>query len=199
LVISRRAAAIATSSGIIDQEYLDETLEPDRRQQIPDALWRAIRAPRGGRRGLSTKVRHIREGIDQGFYKGNYPFVTREGLEYARQWKFQVCDSVLQGATVWEIETSSSEEEVQILERPAAKARPTPKASEPVPVLGKPAAKARPTSKVPEPSESPGRLHLGNIIGIVIFCCATGKTKWNTSVESSCKAISEGNRENLEA
>ena len=155
MVISRRAAAIATSSGIIDQEYLDETLEPDRRQQIPDALWRAIRAPRGGRRGLSTKVRHIREGIDQGFYKGNYPFVTREGLEYARQWRFQVCDSVLQGATVWEIETSSSEEEVQILERPAAKARPTPKASEPVPVLGKPAAKARPTSKVPEPSDHP--------------------------------------------
>ncbi|CAL1133144.1 unnamed protein product, partial [Cladocopium goreaui] len=75
----------------------------------------------------------------------------------------KVCDSVLQGATVWEIETSSSEEEVQIVERPAAKAR----------------------------------LHLGNIIGIVIFCCATGKTKWNTSVESSCKAISEGNRENL--
>ena len=112
MVISRRAAAIATSSGIIDREYLDETLEPDRRQQIPDALWRAIRAPRGGRRGLSTKVRHIREGIDQGFYKRNYPFVTREGLEYARQWKFQVCDSVLQGATVWEIETSSSEEEV---------------------------------------------------------------------------------------
>ena len=57
--------------------------------------------------------------------------VTRDGLEYAKQWKFQVSNSVLQGAPVWEVEASSSEEKVQILERPAAKARPTPKASEP--------------------------------------------------------------------
>ena len=38
---------------------------------------------------------------------------------------------MFQGATVWEVEASSSEEKVQILERPAAKARPTPEASEP--------------------------------------------------------------------
>ena len=142
MVISRRAVAIASESVVIDQEYPDETLEPDRKSQIPDVLWRSIRAPRGGRRGLATKVRHIKEGIAQGYYQGNYPFVTRDGLEYAKQWNFQVSTSVLQGATVCEIETSSSEEEVHILERPAAKARPTPKASEPVPILERPAAKA---------------------------------------------------------
>lgn len=83
------------------------------------------------------------------------PFVTRDGLEYAKQWKFQVSNSVLQGATVWEVETSSSEEEVQILERPAAKARPTPKASEPVQILEGTAAKARPTSKASGPFDYP--------------------------------------------
>ena len=71
-------------------------------------MWRSIRAPRGGRRGLATKVRHINEGIAQGYYQGRSPFVTRDGLEYAKQWKFQVSNSVLQGATVWEVETSSS-------------------------------------------------------------------------------------------
>ena len=80
--------------------------------------------------------------------------VTRDGLEYAKQWKFQVSNSVLQGATVWEIETSE-EEEVQILERPAAKARPTPKASEPVQILARPAAKARLTSKASGPVDYP--------------------------------------------
>ena len=151
MVISRRAVAIASESVVIDQEYPDETLEPDRKSQIPDVLWRSIRAPRGGRRGLATKVRHIKEGIAQGYYQGNYPFVTRDGLEYAKQWNFQVSTSVLQGATVCEIETSSSEEEVHILERPAAKARPTPKASEPVPILERPAAKARPIPKASGP------------------------------------------------
>ena len=61
---------------------------------------------------------------------------------------------MLQGATVWEIETSE-EEEVQILERPAAKARPTPKASEPVQILARPAAKARLTSKASGPVDYP--------------------------------------------
>ena len=143
------------SSILVDQEYLDETLELNRKLQIPDVLWRSIRAPRGGRRGLATKVRHINEGIAQGYYQGTYPFVTRDGLEYAKQWKFQVSNSVLQGATVWEVETSSSEEEVQILERPAAKARPTPKASEPVQILEGTAAKARPTSKASGPVDYP--------------------------------------------
>jgi hypothetical protein len=87
VVISRRAVAIASESVVIDQEYPDETLEPDRKSQIPDVLWRSIRAPRGGRRGLATKVRHIKEGIAQGYYQGKYPFVTRDGLEYAKQWK----------------------------------------------------------------------------------------------------------------
>ena len=101
LVISRRAVAIASDRGCIDQEYLDEFLEPDRKSQIPDVLWRSIRAPRGGRRGLATKVRHIKEGITQGYYQGNYPFITRDGFEDAKQWKFQISNSVLQGATVW--------------------------------------------------------------------------------------------------
>ena len=90
-------------------------------------LWRSIQAPRGGRRGLATKVRRVK-GISQGCYQGTYPFITGAGFEYAKQWKFQISNSVLQGATVWEVESSSSGEEVQILERQAAKARPTPKA-----------------------------------------------------------------------
>ena len=99
------------------------------------------------------------EGIAQGYYQ-EYPFVTRDGLEYAKQWKFQVSNSVLQGATVWEVETSSSEEEVQILERPAAKARPTPKASEPFDLTAN---------------------RLGSKGIIINICCATGKKAWNTS------------------
>ena len=72
MVISRRAVAIASDSGVIDQEYLDESLALDRKSQIPDVLWRSIRAPRGGQRGLATKGRHIKEGITQGYYQGNY-------------------------------------------------------------------------------------------------------------------------------
>ena len=121
------AAAIATISGkgIVDREYLDETLEPDRRQQIPDVLWRCIRSPRGGRRGLATKVRHINEGIAQGCYETTFPFVNQSGFEYAKRWKFQVIGSLLQGTAVWEVESSSSEGSVVVLERPAAKARPS--------------------------------------------------------------------------
>ncbi|CAL1162537.1 unnamed protein product, partial [Cladocopium goreaui] len=77
-------------------EYLDETLEPNRKSQILDVLWRSGR-----------------QGVDE------------------------------------------EEEEVQILERPAAKARPTPKASEPVQILARPAAKARPTSKASGPVDYP--------------------------------------------
>ena len=154
MVISRRAAAIATSSGVIDQEYLDETLEPNRKSQILDVLWRS------GRQGVDEEVLRQRLAHQRGdrsrVLSRKISFVTRDGLEYAKQWKFQVSNSVLQGATVWEIETSSSEEEeVQILERPAAKARPTPKASEPVQILARPAAKARPTSKASGPVDYP--------------------------------------------
>ena len=126
VVISRRAIAIISGEGIVDQEYLDVSLEPDRKKQIPDILWRCLRAPRGGRRGLGNKVRHINEGIAQGFYQGTYPFVNSSGFEYARRWKFQVFDSLLQGTAVWEVESSSSQEVEVISERPAAKARPSP-------------------------------------------------------------------------
>ena len=96
LVISRRAVAITTSSGVIDQEYLDETLEP-----IANFRSRTSCGDRSGRREVDEEVLRQRFGIST-------PFVTRDGLEYAKQWKFQVSNSVLQGATVWEVETSSS-------------------------------------------------------------------------------------------
>eukprot|EP00435_Cladocopium_sp_Y103_P060020 s754_g21.t1 len=102
-------------------------VKPSQRSQIPDTLWRSIRAPRGGQRGFATKVRHINEGIAQGHYRGTYPFVNQSGHSYAQQWKFQISSTVLQEATVWEIESSSSEEVQATLERPATKARPAPK------------------------------------------------------------------------
>ena len=65
--------------------------------------------------------------IALGHYQGTYPFVNQSGYSYASQWKHQVIQSVIQGTTVWEVESSSSEEVAVTLERPKAKPRPSPK------------------------------------------------------------------------
>ena len=156
------------SSILVDQEYLDETLEPNRKLQIPDVLWRSIRAPRGGRRGLATKVRHINEGIAQGYYQGTYPFVTRDGLEYAKQWKFQVSNSVLQGATVWEVETSSSEGRGSDLGKASCKSSPNSESVGTGSDLGGDSCKSSTNFESIRTSRLPNRL-------IIVICCATGK------------------------
>ena len=58
LVISRRAVAITTSSGVIDQEYLDETLEP-----IANFRSRTSCGDRSGRREVDEEVLRQRFGI----------------------------------------------------------------------------------------------------------------------------------------
>ena len=88
---------------------MDTSIEPERRDQISDVLWRSIKG-RGGRRGYSQKVRHIKEGLQNGAYSLTYPFVTQEGRLYAQLWQFRILDSVSQGASVWEIGSSSESE-----------------------------------------------------------------------------------------
>ena len=107
-----------------ENSYLNPAVEQDRSHQASGALWRAIRG-RGGKRGYKQKVRHLAEGIVAGHYSNSYPFVQASGYEYARSWGFSVIDSVLQGASVWEVSSESSVEEI-VTGPPAAKARPSP-------------------------------------------------------------------------
>ena len=83
-------------------------------------LWRCVHAKRGGRRGLQNKVRHLSEGLTSGVYSNQYPWVLQQGYTYASSWGFTVSQSVLQGSTVWEIQSSDEEILNEATEEPAA-------------------------------------------------------------------------------
>ena len=109
-------------------EYFDPAKERSG-EEASDVLWRAIRG-RGGKRGYPQKIRHIAEGLSTGVYSNSYPWVTPEGLEYAKKWHYIVDENILQGSTVWEVESSSSESVAVVAEEvgdepPTAKARPS--------------------------------------------------------------------------
>ena len=108
-------------------------------QEVGDVLWRSVVARRGGRRGYSIKVPHLTGGLASGVYFNNYPWISQQGRDYADRWGFSIVDSVLQGASVWEIESSSSEgEQVQSEEPPVSKARSTAASPKPAPTVRRP-------------------------------------------------------------
>lgn len=117
LVLFEPAFDVATISSL-DPSYFDPAKESG--QAIGDVLWRALKT-RGGRRGYSQKLRHIQEGLKSQAYSNSYPWVTQEGRNCAKSWNFSIVDSVLQGATVWEV-VSSEEEQDPVVAEPKAKA-----------------------------------------------------------------------------
>ena len=117
LVLFEPAFDVAIISSL-DPNYFDPAKESG--QAIGDVLWRALKT-RGGRRGYSQKLRHIQEGLNLQVYSNNCPWVTQQGREYAKSWNFSIVDSVLQGATVWEV-VSSEEEQDPVVAEPKAKA-----------------------------------------------------------------------------
>ena len=74
-------------------------------EEASDVLWCAIHG-RGGKRGYPQKIRHIAEGLSCGVYSNSYPWFTPGGLEYAKKWHYTVDENILQGSTVWEVESS---------------------------------------------------------------------------------------------
>ena len=105
--------------------YVNQELETQGTEVVGDILWRALKG-RGGRRGYSQKQTHIREGLRTGVYSNTHPWITQDGRQYASSWGVRVNESVLQGATVWEV-TSSEEEEI-VIEEVVPKAKAAAKA-----------------------------------------------------------------------
>ena len=100
------------------------------------------------------------EGIEQGVYLNHYPWVSQEGRQYCERWGFRISESVLQGTTIWEVESSSEEEGVTSgeVEQPvAAKARPSEPPSIPkakAPLISKAKAPVISKAKAPVISKS---------------------------------------------
>lgn len=66
LVISRivsqhLGAVFLQSQFLLTNPYLDQALEPDRKKQASDPVWRALQG-RGGKRGYKQKLKHISVG-----------------------------------------------------------------------------------------------------------------------------------------
>ena len=165
LVISRIARAIVGTITSGSSSYFDPSVETPG-QEVGDVLWRSVVARRGGRRGYSIKVRHLTEGLASGVYFNHHPFISQEGRTYADRWGFSILESVLQGGSVWEIESSEGEQ-AQSEDPPSSKARSIEATPKPAPSVRRPVI---PKASVPRSAEEvfsrgPGRIALAESRG----------------------------------
>ena len=92
LVISRivsqhLGAVFLRSQFLLTNPYLDQALEPDRKKQASDPVWRALQG-REGKRGYKQKLNHISVGLrlSEGHYWNSYPWALQAGHNFAKSW-----------------------------------------------------------------------------------------------------------------